>query len=70
MLRGVQRIAREEQIFWWVSLEVGIIVRLVIDVEPRGEDDLYVVKECIAMALEPFGKVRVVSVIRDGKEQK
>lgn len=45
------------------------MTRLVIDIEERGED-LFVVKECVAMALEPFGKVRVVSVIRDGKEQK
>ena len=46
------------------------MVRIILDIEPRGEDDLYVVKECIAMALEKFGRVRVVSVIRDGKEQK
>lgn len=46
------------------------MVRIILDIEPRGEDDLFVVKECVALALEPFGKVRVVSVIRDGKEQK
>jgi hypothetical protein len=45
------------------------MTRIVIDIDSKG-DDLFVVKEVVAMALEPFGKVRVVSVIRDGKEQK
>lgn len=45
------------------------MVRLVIDIDSR-DDDLFVVKEMVAMALEKFGTVRVVSVIRDGKEQK
>jgi hypothetical protein len=45
------------------------MTRVVIDIDSKG-DDLFVVKEVVAMALEPFGKVRVVSVIRDGKEQK
>ena len=45
------------------------MTRLVIDIDSKG-DDLFIVKEVVAMALEPFGKVRVVSVIRDGKEQK
>lgn len=44
------------------------MVRIILDIEPRGEDDMFVVKECVALALEKFGKVRVVSVIRDGKE--
>lgn len=45
------------------------VVRIVVDIEPK-EDDLFIVKEMVAMALEKFGRVRVVSVIRDGKEQK
>ena len=43
--------------------------RLVIDIDSK-DNDLFIVKEVVAMALEPFGDVRVVSVIRDGKEQK
>lgn len=45
------------------------MTRIILDIDSKG-DDLYIVKEVVAMALEPFGKVRVVSVIRDGKEQK
>ena len=45
------------------------MTRLIIDIDDQGESP-FVVKECVAMALEQFGKVRVVSVIRDGKEQK
>ncbi len=45
------------------------MTRIILDIDSK-DDDLYIVKEVVAMALEPFGKVRVVSVIRDGKEQK
>lgn len=45
------------------------MTRITVDIESR-DDDLFIVKEMVAMALEKFGKVRVVSVIRDGKEQK
>jgi hypothetical protein len=44
------------------------MTRLVIDIY---EDlDVFVTKETAAMLLEPLGRVRVVSVITDGKEQK
>lgn len=44
------------------------MVRLVIDI---NEDcDLLDCKETVAMLLEPLGRVRVVSVIVDGKEEK
>ena len=44
------------------------MVRLVIDVQEDG--DLLVCKETVAMLLEPLGRVRVVSVITNGKEEK
>ena len=44
------------------------MTRLVIDIH---EDlDVFVTKETAAMLLEPLGRVRIVSVIKDGKEQK
>ena len=43
------------------------MVRIVIDIEEHG--DKLATKEAVAMALEQFGKVRVVSVY-DGKEKK
>lgn len=44
------------------------MTRLVIDIY---EDlDVFVTKETAAMLLEPLGRVRVVSAITDGKEQK
>lgn len=43
------------------------MVRLIIDIEEHG--DKLATKEAVAYALEPFGKVRVVSVT-DGKEQR
>jgi hypothetical protein len=44
------------------------MTRLVIDIH---EDlDVFVTKETAAMLLEPLGRVRIVSVIVDGKEQK
>lgn len=45
------------------------MTRIILDIDSKG-DDLFIVKEVVAMALEPFGKVRVVSITRDGKEQK
>lgn len=41
------------------------MVRIIIDIEEHG--DKLATKETVAMALEQFGKVRVVQVI-DGKE--
>ena len=43
------------------------MTRLVIDI--YGEDTQGT-KEVVAMLLEPLGRVRVVSVIIDGKEEK
>ena len=42
------------------------MIRLVIDIEEDG--DCMATKEAVAMALERFGKVRVVQVI-DGREE-
>lgn len=44
------------------------MTRLVIDVHEDG--DLLVTKEAVAMLLEPLGRVRVVQIIVDGKEEK
>lgn len=44
------------------------MVRLVIDIHEGG--DLMATKETVAMLLEPLGRVRVVQVIIDGKEEK
>lgn len=44
-----------------------MMVRIVIDIEDYG--DKLATKETVAMALEPFGKVRVVQVI-DGNEER
>lgn len=46
----------------------GRMTRLVIDIHEDG--DLLACKETVAMLLEPLGRVRVVSVIIDGKEEK
>lgn len=43
------------------------MIRLVIDI--YGEDTQGT-KETVAMLLEPLGRVRVVSVITNGKEEK
>lgn len=44
------------------------MTRLVIDVHEDG--DLLATKEAVAMLLEPLGRVRVVSIITNGKEEK
>ena len=44
------------------------MIRLVIDIQEDG--DLLATKEAVAMLLQPLGRVRVVSVITDGKEEK
>lgn len=44
-------------------------MRLVIDVQ-EDAPDLMATKEAVAMLLEPLGRVRVVSVIVNGKEEK
>ena len=43
------------------------MIRIIIDIEEQG--DKLATKESVAMALEPFGKVRVV-MVTDGKEPK
>lgn len=43
------------------------MTRLVIDIHEGG--DLLACKETVAMLLEPLGRVRVVSVITNGKEE-
>lgn len=45
------------------------MIRLVIDVH-EDESELLACKETVAMLLEPLGRIRVVSVIVDGKEEK
>ena len=44
------------------------MVRMVIDIHEDG--DLLACKETVAMLLEPLGRVRVVQVIIDGKEER
>lgn len=44
------------------------MIRLVIDI--REDGGLIATKESVAMLLEPLGRVRVVSVIVDGKEER
>ena len=44
------------------------MIRLVIDIQEDG--DLLATKEAVARLLEPLGRVRVVGVITDGKEEK
>ena len=43
------------------------MIRIILDIDDFG--DLMATKEAVAMALEQFGKVRVVQVI-DGKERR
>ena len=51
----------------WNWMVIWEMMRIVIDI--YGED-AQGTKEAIAMLLEPLGRVRVVSVITDGKEEK
>lgn len=44
------------------------MTRFVIDINEDG--DLLACKETVAMLLEPLGRVRIVKVIVDGKEEK
>lgn len=44
------------------------MTRIVIDIQEDG--DLLATKEAVAMLLEPLGRVRVVQVIIDGKDEK
>ncbi len=44
------------------------MTRLVIDIQEDG--DLLATKEAVAMLLEPLGRVRIVKIIVDGKEEK
>ena len=43
------------------------MIRLILDIEEQGDNPA--TKEAVAMALEQFGKVRVV-MVTDGKEPK
>lgn len=45
------------------------MTRLIIDVQ-EDRPDLLATKEAVAMLLEPLGRVRVVRVIVNGKEEK
>lgn len=49
-------------------LGVCVMMRLVIDI--YDGEDTQGTKEAVAMLLEPLGRVRVVSVITNGKEEK
>ena len=44
------------------------MIRLVIDIHDDG--DMLATKESVAMLLEPIGRVRIVKIIVDGKEEK
>ncbi len=44
------------------------MTRLVIDIQEDG--DMLATKESVAMLLEPIGRVRIVQIIVDGKEEK
>nr|DAP34239.1 MAG TPA: hypothetical protein [Caudoviricetes sp.] len=52
----------------WKMLRRMTVVRLVIDMQEDG--DLLACKETVAMLLEPIGRVRIVQIIVDGKEEK
>jgi len=51
----------------WNWMVIWEMMRIVVDI--YGEDTQGT-KEAVAMLLEPLGRVRVVSVITDGKEEK
>lgn len=44
------------------------MVRLIIDIQDTG--DLLATKETVAMLLEPIGRVRIVKIVVDGKEER
>jgi hypothetical protein len=44
-------------------------MRIVLDIE-KGNNDLLATKEAIAMALEQFGNVRVVSITTDRSDKR
>lgn len=44
------------------------MTRLVIDIQEDG--DMLATKETVAMLLEHIGRVRIVQIIVDGKEEK
>ena len=44
------------------------MMRFVIDIHEDG--DMLATKETVAMLLEPIGRVRIVQIIVDGKEEK
>lgn len=44
------------------------MVRLIIDIQDDG--DMLATKETVAMLLEPIGRVRVVKIVVDGKEER
>jgi hypothetical protein len=45
------------------------MIRIVLDINNTG-DDLLATKEAVAMALEKFGSVRVVSITTDGRDKR
>lgn len=44
------------------------MVRMIIDIKDEG--DLLACKETVAMLLEPIGRVRIVKIVVDGKEER
>ena len=44
------------------------VVRMIIDIQDDG--DMLATKETVAMLLEPIGRVRVVKIVVDGKEER
>ena len=43
------------------------MITLVLQIDETS-NDLIATKETIAMALEPFGNIRVISISKDGRE--
>lgn len=44
------------------------VVRMIIDIQDDG--DMLATKETVAMLLEPIGRVRIVKIVVDGKEER
>ena len=44
------------------------MVRMIIDIQDDG--DMLATKETVAMLLEPIGRVRIVKIVVDGKEER
>ena len=52
----------------WNWMVIWEMMRIVVDI--YDGEDTQGTKEAVAMLLEPLGRVRVVSVITNGKEEK